>query len=169
VKTTSWAERREKDTKAAAVRKLEQELKDEKQAEIARYGCLPSSSVHTPILSRRKEITLERRRAAEERRSADELKAKVRTTHNTLQRAHVSAGGRKKGRPSEEEGRPDKENPPLGFLALPCTHIPSMHMPLLPQARPSLAQCQTASLLSITAFLEVFRKLARCSCLFLVS
>ncbi|KAG7450658.1 uncharacterized protein BT62DRAFT_1001456 [Guyanagaster necrorhizus] len=60
-KSKSWDDRMEKAKKAMSIKKLEKELKDEKQAE----------------LTRRKEITLERRKAAEERRRLEEEKAKM--------------------------------------------------------------------------------------------
>jgi rRNA-processing protein CGR1 len=50
-----------KTQKEASIKKLQQDMKDEKQAEILR----------------RKQITQDRRRVAEERRAAEELKAKV--------------------------------------------------------------------------------------------
>jgi rRNA-processing protein CGR1 len=37
VKSKSWEERKQKDTKSAAVNALQKELKDEKQAEIQRW------------------------------------------------------------------------------------------------------------------------------------
>ncbi|KZV75516.1 hypothetical protein PENSPDRAFT_647062 [Peniophora sp. CONT] len=61
VKSKSWDDRMEKTKKAQAIKKLQEELKDEKQADAAR----------------RKEITLERRKAAEERKRAEELKAQL--------------------------------------------------------------------------------------------
>jgi hypothetical protein len=38
VKTTSWEQRKEKETKEAAIRQLQQDLKDEKQADFTRCG-----------------------------------------------------------------------------------------------------------------------------------
>ena len=61
VKTKSWQDRMEKTQKALAIKKLQNELKDEKHAE----------------RQRRKEITLERKKAAEERRRLEEAKAKM--------------------------------------------------------------------------------------------
>ncbi|TBU63632.1 Cgr1 family-domain-containing protein [Dichomitus squalens] len=61
VKTKKWEDRMEKVKKAQAIKKLQEELKDEKLAEI----------------QRRKEITLERKKAAEERRRLEEEKAKM--------------------------------------------------------------------------------------------
>ncbi|KAI8980700.1 hypothetical protein BD414DRAFT_383650, partial [Trametes punicea] len=62
VKTKKWEERMEKTKKEQAIKKLQQELKQEKADEI----------------KRRREITLERRKALEERRRVEEAKAKVR-------------------------------------------------------------------------------------------
>ncbi|KAJ3569427.1 hypothetical protein NP233_g5051 [Leucocoprinus birnbaumii] len=61
VKTKNWQDRMEKTKKEQAIKKLEQELKDEKQAE----------------LQRRREVALERKKAAEEKRRLEEAKAKV--------------------------------------------------------------------------------------------
>ncbi|KAF8647906.1 hypothetical protein AX16_006438 [Volvariella volvacea WC 439] len=58
---TKWHDRMERTKKEQAVRKLQAELKEEKQAEI----------------QRRLEITKERKRAAEERRRLEEEKAKM--------------------------------------------------------------------------------------------
>ncbi|KAJ3548327.1 hypothetical protein NMY22_g1308 [Coprinellus aureogranulatus] len=59
VKTKSWEDRMEKTQKEQAIKKLQAELKEEKQAEI----------------QRRKEITLERKKIAEEKRRIEEAKA----------------------------------------------------------------------------------------------
>lgn len=74
----------EKTKKEQAIKKLQTELKEEKQAEIQRCALLcVSSSIDnesTPDGShRRKDITMERKKAAEERRRLEEEKAKVRT------------------------------------------------------------------------------------------
>lgn len=61
VKSKSWEHRMEETKKAAAIKKLQTELKEEKQAEF----------------TRRREITLERRKAAEERQRLEEAKAKM--------------------------------------------------------------------------------------------
>ncbi|KAH6916856.1 hypothetical protein BKA70DRAFT_1555461 [Coprinopsis sp. MPI-PUGE-AT-0042] len=61
VKTKRWADRMEKETKAKAVKKLQEELKAEKQADF----------------ERRRQITLERKKAAEERVRIEEAKAKM--------------------------------------------------------------------------------------------
>ncbi|KAF7799233.1 hypothetical protein EIP86_010465, partial [Pleurotus ostreatoroseus] len=60
VKTKKWEDRMAKTQKEKAIKKLQAELKGEKQAEA----------------QRRKEITLERRKAAEERKRLEEDKAK---------------------------------------------------------------------------------------------
>ncbi|EIM92715.1 uncharacterized protein STEHIDRAFT_89941 [Stereum hirsutum FP-91666 SS1] len=65
LKTKSWADRMEKTTKFLAIKKLQAELKDEKQAEV----------------TRRREITAERKKAAEERQLAEEMKAKLGARH----------------------------------------------------------------------------------------
>ncbi|KAF8271452.1 hypothetical protein EI94DRAFT_1720621 [Lactarius quietus] len=61
LKSRSFSDRMEKATKAQAIKKLQTELKEEKQAEI----------------QRRREVTLERRKAAEERQRAEELKSQL--------------------------------------------------------------------------------------------
>jgi len=61
VKAKSFEDRMEKTKKELAIKKLQAELKEEKQAE----------------LTRRREITLERKKAAEERRRLEEEKAKM--------------------------------------------------------------------------------------------
>ncbi|KAJ6621596.1 hypothetical protein B0H10DRAFT_2016573 [Mycena sp. CBHHK59/15] len=61
VKTKSWEDRMEKTKKAQAIKKLQAELKDEKQAEA----------------TRRREITKARKHAAEERRRLEEDKLKM--------------------------------------------------------------------------------------------
>jgi len=61
LKSKSFDDRMEKATKAQAIKKLQAELKEEKQAEI----------------QRRREVTLERKKAAEERKRAEELKAQL--------------------------------------------------------------------------------------------
>ncbi|KAG7099065.1 hypothetical protein E1B28_000940 [Marasmius oreades] len=80
LKTKSFAARMEKTTKALAVRKLQRELKDEKQAE----------------KDRRRAVTLERRKAAEEKRRLEEDKAKM--------------GARKAARLRRRQGRTKKIN-----------------------------------------------------------
>ncbi|KAK7468756.1 hypothetical protein VKT23_003258 [Stygiomarasmius scandens] len=80
VKTKSWAARMEQTKKTLAIKKLEQELKDEKQAEI----------------NRRLEITRERRKAAEERQRLEQEKAKM--------------GARKAARMRRKMGRTKKIN-----------------------------------------------------------
>src|SRR6266540_2052044 len=62
VKTKKWEDRMEKTKKARAIKMLQVELKEEKQAEI----------------QRRREITQERKKAAEEKQRIEEEKAKVR-------------------------------------------------------------------------------------------
>ncbi len=61
IKTKNWEHRMEKEKKARAIKMLQAELKEEKQADI----------------QRRREITRERKRAAEERRRVEEEKTKV--------------------------------------------------------------------------------------------
>jgi len=61
LKSTSFDDRMAKTTKARAIKKLQVELKEEKQAEI----------------QRRREVIQERRKAAEERKRAEELKAQL--------------------------------------------------------------------------------------------
>ncbi|TFK56967.1 hypothetical protein OE88DRAFT_1650502 [Heliocybe sulcata] len=61
VKTKKWEDRMEKTKREAAVKKLEAELKEEKQA----------------AFTRRREITQERKKLAEDRKRAEEMKAKM--------------------------------------------------------------------------------------------
>ncbi|KAH8998911.1 hypothetical protein EDB86DRAFT_3075961 [Lactarius hatsudake] len=61
LKSKSFSDRMEKASKALAIKKLQAELKEEKEAEI----------------QRRREVTLERRKAAEERKRAEELKSQL--------------------------------------------------------------------------------------------
>ncbi|KAF7785059.1 hypothetical protein Agabi119p4_1224 [Agaricus bisporus var. burnettii] len=61
VKTKQWEHRMEQTKRAQAIKKLQQDLKDEKQAEF----------------QRRRAVTLERRKAAEEKRRLEEAKAKM--------------------------------------------------------------------------------------------
>lgn len=81
VKTKRWEDRMQKTQKEKAIKQLQTELKEEKQAEIRRFVTL--FSFHYQKLSianmfdRRKEITAERKKAAEERRRLEEDKAKV--------------------------------------------------------------------------------------------
>ena len=66
----------EKEKKEDAIKKLEQELKEEKKAEITRCVCFQwVGSLLT--LPRRKGITAERKKAALERQQFEEMKAKV--------------------------------------------------------------------------------------------
>ncbi|KAF5385478.1 hypothetical protein D9757_005393 [Collybiopsis confluens] len=80
VKTKSWAARMEQTKKSLAIKKLENELKEEKEAEA----------------TRRKEVTAERRKMAEEKRRLQEDKAKM--------------GARKAARLRRRAGRTKKIN-----------------------------------------------------------
>ncbi|KII93823.1 hypothetical protein PLICRDRAFT_49842 [Plicaturopsis crispa FD-325 SS-3] len=80
VKTKRWEDRMEKTKKEQAIKQLENELKEEKQAE----------------KTRRREITMERKKAAEERRRLEEDKAKM--------------GARKAARLRRKAGRTKKIN-----------------------------------------------------------
>lgn len=78
---TKWDERMEKTKKEKAIKKLQTELKEEKLAEKQRYSFFSRRKVLCSIgviWNRRREITLERKKAAEERRRLEEDKAKVR-------------------------------------------------------------------------------------------
>lgn len=81
MRTKSWEERRRKDTQAAATKKLETELKEEKQAEIAAYVCrschYQRRLIHTRFRRRTEKIRA-RRKAKEERERLEIMKAKVR-------------------------------------------------------------------------------------------
>ena len=79
MKAKSWADRMEKTKREAAIKKLQTELKEEKQAEISRFVWFYSHTEwhpHNPT-GRRRAVTLERKKAAEERRRLEEEKAKV--------------------------------------------------------------------------------------------
>ncbi|KIM47881.1 hypothetical protein M413DRAFT_212412 [Hebeloma cylindrosporum] len=80
VRTKSWEDRMQKTQKALAIKKLETELKEEKQAE----------------LQRRREVTKERKQAAEEKRRLEEAKAQM--------------GARKAARLRRKAGRTKKIN-----------------------------------------------------------
>ncbi|KAF9527826.1 hypothetical protein CPB83DRAFT_855682 [Crepidotus variabilis] len=80
LKTTKWDDRMEKEKKARAIKMLQAELKDEKEAE----------------MKRRREVTKERKQAAEERRRLEEDKAKM--------------GARKAARLRRKMGRTKKIN-----------------------------------------------------------
>ncbi|KDR85335.1 hypothetical protein GALMADRAFT_54227 [Galerina marginata CBS 339.88] len=80
VKTKNWEDRMQKTQKALAIKKLQNELKDEKQAEF----------------QRRREITMERKKAAEEKRRLEEAKAQM--------------GARKAARLRRRAGRTKKIN-----------------------------------------------------------
>lgn len=80
MKAKSWDDRMEKTKKELAIKKIQLELKAEKQAEITRYvKFIQLTMVHSQIfiLNRRREVTLERKKAAEERRRFEEEKVKV--------------------------------------------------------------------------------------------
>ncbi|KAH7885902.1 hypothetical protein F5I97DRAFT_1808925 [Phlebopus sp. FC_14] len=77
---TKWDERRERTKQEQAIKMLQTELREEKQAE----------------KQRRREITMQRKRAAEERRRLEEDKAKL--------------GQRKAARLRRKEGRTKKIN-----------------------------------------------------------
>ncbi|KAL7285141.1 hypothetical protein ACG7TL_000233 [Trametes sanguinea] len=70
VKTKKWEERMEKTKKEQAIKKLQQELKQEKEEEIKRF-------VSAPFPRTRREVTLERKKALEERQRLEEAKAKM--------------------------------------------------------------------------------------------
>jgi len=61
VRTTSWEARKERETKNAAIKALQKELKDEKAAE----------------LQRQRDTIKERREKAEEKKRLEEMKAKM--------------------------------------------------------------------------------------------
>ncbi|KIK07434.1 hypothetical protein K443DRAFT_86918 [Laccaria amethystina LaAM-08-1] len=80
VKTKKWEDRMQKTIKAMAIKKLQTELKDEKEADY----------------QRRREVTMERKKAAEERRRLEEAKAQM--------------GARKAARLRRRAGRTKKIN-----------------------------------------------------------
>lgn len=90
----------EKTKREAAVKKLERELKEEKKADIIR----------------RREITQERKKAAEERQRLEEDKAKVRMSsvqsigHFIDRFFHIQMGARKAARLRRKAGRTKKVN-----------------------------------------------------------
>jgi len=80
VKTKNWEDRMQKTQKALSIKKLQTELREEKQAE----------------LKRRREVTAERKKAAEEKRRLEEAKAQM--------------GARKAARLRRRAGRTKKIN-----------------------------------------------------------
>ncbi|TDL28589.1 hypothetical protein BD410DRAFT_811677 [Rickenella mellea] len=80
VKTKNWEDRMEKTKREAAVKKLQAEMKEEKQSELAR----------------RREVTMERKKALEEKKRLEEAKAKM--------------GARKAARLRRKAGRSKKIN-----------------------------------------------------------
>ncbi|KAF5384928.1 hypothetical protein D9615_001407 [Tricholomella constricta] len=80
VKTKNWEDRMRKTQQALAIKKLQTELREEKQAEI----------------QRRRQVTHERKKAAEERQRLEEAKAKM--------------GARKAARLRRRAGRTKKIN-----------------------------------------------------------
>ena len=78
----------QKTQKEKAIKQLQTEMKEEKQAEIRRCVELRKcglTSINCPF--RRKEITMERKKAAEERRRLEEEKAKVSTIFTSRKRS----------------------------------------------------------------------------------
>ena len=72
-----------KTQKALSIKKLQAELREEKQAELKRLVVITSPFRYTPVFlifssSRRREVTAERKKAAEEKRRLEEAKAQVR-------------------------------------------------------------------------------------------
>ncbi|KAF7985305.1 hypothetical protein HWV62_6477 [Athelia sp. TMB] len=97
VKSKSWNDRMEKTKKEHAIKKLQAEMREEKQAE----------------LTRKREVTLERKKAAEERRRIEEEKAKVTFMINTLAihaNLRSQMGQRKAARLRRKAGRSKKIN-----------------------------------------------------------
>ncbi|KDQ07695.1 hypothetical protein BOTBODRAFT_38594 [Botryobasidium botryosum FD-172 SS1] len=78
VRTKSWEERMAKTTREAAIKKLEKEMKEEKQAEA----------------DRKRQAILDRRKAKEERERLELMKAKM--SAKKLQRMRRKAGRTKK-------------------------------------------------------------------------
>ena len=82
VKTKIWDDRMKKTQKALSIKKLQAELREEKQAELKRL-VITSPFRYAPVFlifssSRRREVTAERKKAAEEKRRLEEAKAQVR-------------------------------------------------------------------------------------------
>ena len=97
VKTRKWEDRMEKTKKARAIKMLQVELKEEKQAEV----------------QRRRQITQERKRAAEEKKRIEEEKAKVRQSsvlHSSTSLILAQMGARKAARLRRKMGRTKKIN-----------------------------------------------------------
>jgi len=87
----------EKTKKARAIKMLQVELKEEKQAEV----------------QRRRQITQERKRAAEEKKRIEEEKAKVRQSsvlHSSTSLILAQMGARKAARLRRKMGRTKKIN-----------------------------------------------------------
>lgn len=108
MKTKRWEDRLQKKLKDASIKKLEAELREEKTAE----------------LRRRREITQDRKRAAEERQRLEEDKVKVRLLLSPLLDRLLQITvlflqvGCQESRPSSEKGRQNKENKPLNTHVL---------------------------------------------------
>ena len=71
-----------KTQKALSIKKLQAELREEKQAELKKLVITSCSDIRLFFdisSSRRREVTAERKKAAEEKRRLEEAKAQVRT------------------------------------------------------------------------------------------
>jgi rRNA-processing protein CGR1 len=78
VKTKTWDQRMQKTKKEQAIKKLQAELRDEKQAEIVRFVPTSFDTFLSLTTNRRREAMMQRKKAAEERQRLEENKAKVR-------------------------------------------------------------------------------------------
>jgi len=101
IKTKNWEHRMEKEKKARAIKMLQAELKDEKQAD----------------MQRRREITRERKRAADERRRVEEEKTKVLVFSSILSSfIHGHLAGCSESSTAPPQNGSNEESPPLIFL-----------------------------------------------------
>ena len=113
VKTKNWEDRMKKTQKALSIKKLQAELREEKQAELKRLVTTYSLSACflTFSSSRRREVTAERKKAAEEKRRLEEAKAQVRFIYRPLFVTYITQmGARKAARLRRRAGRTKKIN-----------------------------------------------------------
>ena len=102
-----------KTQKALSIKKLQAELREEKQAELKRLVTTYSLSACflTFSSSRRREVTAERKKAAEEKRRLEEAKAQVRFIYRPLFVTYITQmGARKAARLRRRAGRTKKIN-----------------------------------------------------------
>lgn len=104
----------DKTKRAMAVKELQTKLKDEKMAEVMRYDLMLIFRIlsNRSDACRRREITMERRKAAEERKRLEEAKAQVKNfpLFCFLLSDHTQMGAKKAARLRRRAGRSKKIN-----------------------------------------------------------